>query len=117
VTIEGVWDGKQLTPTEDFVYEYGSTEQRVWTLMIPAPTLGTAPPPAWPNGVRMATSSTGATPSTCPSPPPVAPASTVRVTLDDWMWLLSDDRLLNRAYTKRYGADVGDVTITFKKLR
>ena len=52
-----------------------------------------------------------------PVPAAGGPASTVRVTLDDWMWLLSDDRLLNRAYMKRFGVDVGYVTITVKKLR
>lgn len=37
-------------------------------------------------------------------------------TFDDWMWLMSEDRLLNRAYMKRFGVDVGDVTINFEKL-
>ena len=31
------------------------------------------------------------------------------------MWLLSDDRLLNRAYMKRFGVDIGEVVITFEK--
>ena len=32
VQIEGEWDGQTLTLIEDFVYEDGSTEQRIWTL-------------------------------------------------------------------------------------
>jgi len=40
---------------------------------------------------------------------------TIKVTFDDWMWLLSDDRLLNRAYVKRFGVDIGDVIIIFEK--
>ncbi|MEM8538968.1 MAG: DUF3833 family protein, partial [Pseudomonadota bacterium] len=32
VTIEGTWDGETLRLIEDFVYEDGSTEQRIWTL-------------------------------------------------------------------------------------
>ena len=43
------------------------------------------------------------------------PDGTLRVTFDDWMWLLSEDRLLNRAYMKRAGIDIGDVIITFEK--
>ena len=43
------------------------------------------------------------------------PDGTLRVTFDDWMWLLTEDRLLNRAYMKRYGVDIGDVIITFEK--
>ena len=39
----------------------------------------------------------------------------LRVTFDDWMWLLSEDRLLNRAYMKRWGVDIGDVIIFFEK--
>jgi hypothetical protein len=31
------------------------------------------------------------------------------------MWLLSDNRVLNRAYMKRAGVDIGDVIITFEK--
>ena len=41
---------------------------------------------------------------------------TMRVSFDDWMWLLADDRLLNLAYVKRYGLDIGTVTISFEKL-
>jgi hypothetical protein len=32
VDIEGTWDGETLRLVEDFVYEDGSTERRVWTL-------------------------------------------------------------------------------------
>lgn len=43
------------------------------------------------------------------------PEGTLRVTFDDWMWMLSEDRVLNRAYMKRAGIDIGDVIITFEK--
>jgi hypothetical protein len=39
----------------------------------------------------------------------------MRVSFDDWMWLLSDDRVLNRAYVKRFGVTIGEVIITFEK--
>jgi Protein of unknown function (DUF3833) len=39
------------------------------------------------------------------------------VTFDDWMWLMSKDRVLNRAYMQRFGVDVGDVIIWFEKRR
>ena len=38
-----------------------------------------------------------------------------RASFDDWMWLLSDDRLLNRAYMTRAGVHVGEVIISFEK--
>jgi hypothetical protein len=50
-----------------------------------------------------------------PVPAADGTASTMRVTFDDWMWLQSEDRLFNRAYMKRYGVDVGDVSISFEK--
>ena len=43
------------------------------------------------------------------------PDGTLRVTFDDWMWLLSEDRLLNRAYMERFGVTIGEVIITFEK--
>ena len=43
-------------------------------------------------------------------------ADTQRFVFDDWMWLLSDDRLLNRAYLSRFGVTLGEVIITFEKL-
>ncbi len=46
---------------------------------------------------------------------PVSGGETVRVTFDDWMWLLSDDRLLNIAYMERFGVKVGEVVIFFEK--
>jgi hypothetical protein len=42
---------------------------------------------------------------------------TIRVSFDDWMWLLSEDRLLNIAYMQRFGITIGQVVITFEKLR
>jgi len=50
-------------------------------------------------------------------PIPAADGSveTLRVSFDDWMWLLSEDRLLNRAYLTRFGVYIGDVVIFFEK--
>ena len=50
-----------------------------------------------------------------PVPAADGTTETVRVTFDDWMWLMSDDRVLNRAYMKRFGLDIGDVIIFFEK--
>ena len=50
-----------------------------------------------------------------PIPSATGDTETMRVKFDDWMWLLSDDRLLNLAYVKRYGLDIGTVTISFEK--
>jgi hypothetical protein len=124
VTVKGDWDGERLKLVEDFVYEDGSTEQRVWTLVKTGPEAadqtweGTAP--------GVIGKATGREDGdrfnwryTIDLPVPAADGSveTVRVTFDDWMWLMSEDRVLNRAYMKRFGLDIGDVIISFEKRR
>lgn len=115
VQIEGEWDGQTLTLVEDFVYEDGSTEQRIWTLEKTGEQtwVGTAPGVIgqasgeergdtfnWQYTIDL----------------PLGDGETMRFTFDDWMWLLSDGRLLNRAYMERFGITVGEVIITFEKL-
>jgi hypothetical protein len=118
VTIKGDWNGKRLRLVEDFVYEDGSTEQRIWTLTKTGPDTwrGTAPGVIGEAiGVEDGDRFNWRYTIDLPVPAADGPAKTVRVTFDDWMWLLSDDRLLNRAYMQRFGVDVGDVTISFEK--
>jgi len=120
VKINGKWDGKILTLTEDFVYEDGSTEQRVWSLRKTGERTwaGTAP-----GVIGMATGEEKGDRFnwryTIDLPIPAADGTTsvTRVSFDDWMWLQTDKRLFNRAYMKKYGVDIGDVSISFEKLR
>ena len=118
VNIQGDWDGKVLTLKEDFVYEDGSTEQRIWSLTKTGPDswTGTAP-----GVIGVATGQEQDNRFNwqyeidLPVPSADGTVETLRVTFDDWMWLLSEDRLFNRAYIKRYGVDIGDVSISFEK--
>jgi hypothetical protein len=50
-------------------------------------------------------------------PVPAADGSTetLRVSFDDWMWQQTHDRLLNIAYVKRFGLDIGQAVISFEK--
>ena len=41
--------------------------------------------------------------------------STWKVGFDDWMYLLPDNVLMNRAYVTRWGVRIGEATITFVK--
>lgn len=119
VRIAGDWDGQRLRLVEDFVYEDGSTEQRVWTLVKTGPETwsGTAP------GVIGAATGTEEGDRfnwtytiDLPIPSADGTTETLRVDFNDWMWLLSDDRLFNRAYMSRFGVIIGDVSISFEKL-
>jgi len=124
VTVKGDWDGERLRLVEDFVYEDGSTEQRIWTLVKTGPETadqtweGTAPgvigkATGREDGDRFNWRYT----IDLPVPAADGTSETVRVTFDDWMWLMSKDRVLNRAYMQRFGLDIGDVIISFEKRR
>lgn len=118
VTINGDWDGKRLRLVEDFVYEDTSTERRVWTLIKTGPQTwqGTAPGVIGvATGVEDGNRFNWKYTIDLPVPSADGTAKTLRVTFNDWMWLLSDNRLFNRAYMKRFGVDIGDVSISFEK--
>lgn len=113
VDINGKWDGEVLTLVEDFVYEDASTEQRVWTLRQTGPETweGTAPGVIGTAvGVERGDTFNWAYEIDLP-----VPDGTLRVTFDDWMWQLTPTRVLNKAYMKRFGVDIGEVVITFEK--
>lgn len=116
--IQGDWDGERLRLVEDFTYEDGSTEQRVWTLRKTGEETweGTAPGVIGvATGVEKGDRFNWNYTIDLPVPAADGTVDTVRVTFDDWMWLLTEDRLFNRAYMKRFGVDVGDVSIFFEK--
>jgi hypothetical protein len=119
VKIKGDWDGARLRLVEDFVYEDGSVEQRVWTLVKTGDETwrGTAPGVVGEAvGVEQGDRFNWRYTIDLPVPAADGVGKTVRVTFDDWIWLQSDTRAFNRAYMKRYGVDVGDVSISFEKL-
>ncbi len=113
VAIEGAWDGEVLTLVEDFVYEDGSTERRVWTLRKTGARRweGTAP-----GVIGTATGEErGDTFNWRYVIDLPVGEETIRVRFDDWMWLVAEDRVLNRAWMYRAGIRVGEVTIFFEK--
>ncbi|WP_461429274.1 DUF3833 domain-containing protein [Gymnodinialimonas sp.] len=114
VDIRGTWDGQTLRLVEDFRYDDGSTEQRIWSLQQTGNGgwQGTAP-----GVIGVATGQeVGDTFNwqyTIDLPLP--DRDPLRVTFDDWMWMLSEDRVLNRAYMSRLGVPIGEVIITFER--
>ena len=114
VNMNGEWDGTNLKLTEDFVYSDGTTEQRIWYLTKTGEQ-------AW-NGTAkgvigqaegLEDGDTFYWNYTIDLP---VPDGTMRVTFDDYMWLISEDRLLNKAYMSKFGIPLGEVTIMFEKL-
>ena len=114
VDIDGDWDGQRLRLVEDFIYEDDSTEQRIWTLTKTGDRTweGTAPGV---QGVATGEERGDVFNWAYTIDLPIAGGETILVSFDDWMWLLSEDRLLNRAYMKRAGVTVGEVVIYFEQ--
>lgn len=113
VDITGTVDNGVLTLDERFSYDDGERDIRVWTIEI----LGN-----------------GAYRGTAGDVPDLAEGQVVgnafnwkykvdlkvgdavwNVGFDDWMYLLEDNVLINRAYVTRFGIRIGEVTIAFQK--
>ncbi|MGX0977303.1 ketosteroid isomerase-like protein [Roseovarius sp. MBR-51] len=113
VQVAGDWDGRVLTLDEDFTYEDGSTETRVWTLTKTGDQTwqGTAPGVI---GLAMGEERGDAFNWRYTIDLPV-PDGTLRVSFDDWMWQMKEGRVLNRAYMDKFGVEIGEVIIWFEK--
>jgi hypothetical protein len=115
VDIDGTWDGQTLTLVEDFVYEDGSTERRIWKMTKTGPDTWTGSA----DGVLGAAKgqARGDTFNWNYRIDLPVPDGTLRVQFDDWLWKLGPTRVYNRGYMKKYGVDIGEVQITFDKKR
>lgn len=113
VDIVGRVDGDRLTLTEDFVYDDGETQRRVWHIRridahryegVADDVVGSAsgetygPALYWRYTLRL----------------PFR-GSTVEVQFDDWMFLHDDGVMINRAEVKKFGLRVGEVTLFFTR--
>jgi len=114
VDIVGTVDGDRLTLVEDFVYDDGETEQRVWTLTRTGETTyeGSAPGVIgtargeiagnafhWQYTFDLAMND-----------------STLRVHFDDWMFLQPNGTVLNRAVISKWGLELGTAVISFRQV-
>ncbi len=115
VEINGDWneDGQTLVLTEDFIYDDGETEQRVWmiTKTGDGSYLGKADGVV---GTARGKSSGNAFNFKYTFDLPVE-GKTWRVTFDDWMYLQDKNILFNKATIRRWGFRIGDVYIFFDK--
>ena len=113
VDIAGEWDGETLTLVEDFVYDDGETERRVWTIRKRGPRryegradgvigvargrqAGNAMNWAYDFGLRLGN-------------------RTLKVHFDDWMLLQPDGVMINRAAVSKLGFTLGQAIIFFRR--
>lgn len=114
VEINGEWEGNILTLAEDFTYDDGRQETRTWKLVKTGDETweGTAEDV---QGIAFGEERGDTFNWKYTIDLPGAENGKTRVSFDDWMWLLPDGRLLNKAYMSRFGITLGEVTIFFEK--
>ena len=113
VDIEGTWDGETLTLVEDFLYDDGETEQRIWRIEKRGEhgyvgradgVIGVAEGEAHGNALRWSYDFALKVGD-----------DTWNVSFDDWMFLQSDGILINRAEVSKFGVRLGEVILAFRK--
>ena len=114
VDLEGRFDGEVLTLVEDFVYDDGREEQRIWRLTKTGDD-------TWDGradgvfGVAKGIEDQDRFNFKYTIDLPNKDGGTTTVEFDDWLWRFDEKRVLNKAYVSRYGIRVGVVTIWFEK--
>lgn len=114
VTMQARWDGNKGTLTEHFVYSDGRTDDRVWTLVFEDDHnfTGTAPDVV---GVAKGQQYGNAMNARYVLRAKRDSGDTIDLSMDDWMYLVSDKVLINRTKMKKLGLTVGELIITFRK--
>ncbi len=113
VQMTGTWQGNQGTLDERFTYSDGKTERRVWRLTDEGDgrwsgraddVLGVAEGRAAGNALNWR--------YTLKLP---VDGKVYEVQFDDWMYLVDDKVMLNKAVMSKFGFTLGEVTLSFLK--
>ena len=113
VQMTGTWNGKQGTLDERFTYSDGKTERRVWRLTDEGngrwtgradDVVGVAEGRAAGNALNWR--------YTLSLP---VDGTVYEVQFDDWMYLMDDRVMLNKAVMSKFGIRLGEVTLSFYK--
>lgn len=113
VDITGTVEGDTLTLVEEFDYSDGVQDTRTWTIEMlgDGRYRGTANDvPDMAEGQAVGNAFNWSYRVDLP-----VGDGTWNVGFDDWMYLLQDNVLLNRAFVTRFGIRIGEVTIAFRK--
>ena len=113
VVMRASWVGDIGTLDEDFTYADGSKQRRVWTLRKTAPGrfIGTAPDVI---GEAVGEVAGNALRWQYVLALPVD-GTVYHVDFEDWMFLMDDKVMLNRAAMSKFGFSLGAVTLSFNK--
>ncbi|MBB5203014.1 hypothetical protein HNQ51_000307 [Inhella inkyongensis] len=114
VRMQGRWQGEQGVLEEDFEYSDGRKERRVWRLRHLGDgrysgqaddVVGEARGRSAGNALQWA--------YTLKLP---VDDKVYEVQFDDWMWLVDERVMINKARMSKFGLDLGEVTLSFQKL-
>jgi len=113
VVMNCYWEGDVGTLEEDFLYSDGTKERRVWTLRRVAPDryIGTADDVI---GQAQGVVAGNALNWRYTLALPVG-GKTYHFDFDDWMFLVDERVMLNRAVMSKFGVRLGEVTLSFTK--
>lgn len=101
VDIDSRRDGDRLILDERFLYSDGTRQRRVWTLT--------------PDGAGRWLGSAGNALRWRYHLNLPVDGSTYVVYFDDWMYLMDDDTLINRSSMSKFGIELGQVTLFFRR--
>ncbi|NNG05259.1 MAG: DUF3833 domain-containing protein [Inquilinus sp.] len=113
VDITGTWDGETLTLVEDFVYDDGELDQRIWHIRkldehryegTADDVVGTAVGIAYGNALNWSYDFDL-----------LVGERRIRVRFDDWMFLQDQEVMINRAEVIKWGFTLGEVSIFFTR--
>ena len=111
--ITGTWNGELLVLDERFLYNDGETDQRVWTIRklsdgsyqgFASDVVGSASGLSAGNALNWAYTLRL-----------TVDGSTWDVQFDDWMFLMDERVMINRAVMSKFGIRLGEVTLAFYK--
>ena len=107
------WQGDQGVLDETFSYSDGSTQRRVWRLqrLADGRFTGQADDVV---GIAQGQQSGNAFHWTYTLALPVD-GRVIEVQFDDWMYLMTDKVMLNKAAMRKWGVGLGEVTLSFVK--
>jgi hypothetical protein len=115
VKMVGTWSNNVGRLEEDFVYSDGATQRRVWTITqqdanhytgTAGDVVGVAQGEAFGNALNWR--------YTLALP---VGKKVYNVKFDDWMFLMDDKIMINRATMSKWGFRLGEVTLAFQKQR
>lgn len=113
VDIVGSWQGNKGQLDETFYYADGEQQKRIWQLSVASDgtVTGTAEDVV---GVASGRASGTAFNWKYTLTVPVD-GSNYDFAIDDWMFMLDQQRLMNRSYMKKFGVTVAEISIFFDK--